>query len=191
MTMAKLNVTLSATLIAALSSGAAHAQIGRGEQPIQVNSDQFEYLQNEGRGVYTGRVVATQGDSRISTDKLTIVCSKVAKTAGGGESCEEVEQLIADANVFYTAPDVKIRGDKAVYDYPSDTITITGDVISSRGDEGVVRGTQIVYNVGEGRVKITAGNSRVLSIINTKKKDPAAQPVTPPATPAPTPARPN
>ncbi len=156
-----------------------------------MNSDQFEYLQNEGRGVYTGRVVATQGDSRISTDKLTIVCSKVAKTAGGSESCEEVEQLIADANVFYTAPDVKIRGDKAVYDYPSDTITITGDVISSRGDEGVVRGTQIVYNVGEGRVKITAGNSRVLSIINTKKKDPAAQPVTPPATPAPAPARPN
>jgi lipopolysaccharide export system protein LptA len=101
--------------------------------------------------------------------------------------------MIAEGNVLYVAPDIKIRGDRAEYDYAADTITITGDVISSRGDEGVVRGTKIVYSVGEGRVKVTAGDKRVYAIITPKKKDPATQPAPAgqpaPATPAP--ARPN
>jgi lipopolysaccharide export system protein LptA len=90
-----------------------------------------------------------------------------------------MEQLIAEGNVYYTAPDVKIRGDRAEYDYPSDTITITGDVILSRGAEGVVRGTKVVYKVGEGRSVITAGTNRVTSIFTPAKKDPATG--TPPA----------
>ena len=64
-------------------------------------------------------------------------------------------------------------------------ITVTGDVIVSRCDEGVMRGTEVVYNIDEGKVKVTAGNARVLSIITPKKKD--AQPGTAPAAPAPAP----
>jgi lipopolysaccharide export system protein LptA len=88
--------------------------------------------------------------------------------------------------VFYIAPDVRIRGDRAQYDFPSDTITITGDVILSRGEDGVVRGTNVVYSIGEGRTVITAGQNRVTSVFNTAKK-PATAPSSP-ATPAPAPA---
>ena len=152
----------------------AMAQIGRGDAPVEVKSNNFEYLQNEGRGVYTGSVVATQADSRITTDKLTVICTKSKPAAGAEAQCEAMEQLVAEGNVYYTAPDVKIRGDRAQYDYPSDTITITGDVILSRGTEGVVRGTKVVYKVGEGRSVITAGANRVTSIFTPVKKDPPA-----------------
>jgi lipopolysaccharide export system protein LptA len=180
---------LTAASLAAVS--AAHAQIGRSEAPIQIKSETGEYLQNEGRGVYSGNVEATQGDSKVTTDKLTVVCTR---SAANGE-CEEIRQLVAEGNVLFTAPDeVAIRGDRAEYDYASDTITVTGNVISRRGDEGVVQGTRIVYNVGEGRAKMTAGSERVLSIITPKKKQPATapapgagQPATPPAAPAPRP----
>lgn len=170
----------AATGLAALP--AAHAQIGRSDAPIEITSERSEYLQKEGRGVYIGNVKAVQSNSVVTTDKLTAVCSR----AESGD-CEEIRVMIAEGNVLYTAPDVKIRGDRAEYDYASDTITITGDVISSRADQGVVRGTKIVYNVGEGRVVITAGSDRVTSIFNTAKK-PAAQPGRP-AQPAP--SRPN
>jgi lipopolysaccharide export system protein LptA len=127
-------------------------------------SDKSEYLQNEGRGVYTGNVVATQGESKITTDKLTFVCSKTTPAGGGEAQCDEIEILIAEGKVFYLAPDVRIRGDRAQYDFPSDTITITGDVILSRGEDGVVRGTNVVYSIGEGRTIITAGKNRVTSV---------------------------
>ncbi len=183
----RISTILSGALAAGLMAGAAEAQIGRGDAPVQIESDNFEYLQNEGRGIYTGNVEATQSDSRITTDKLTVMCTKSAAVAGADPACEAIEQLVAEGNVLYVAPDIKIRGDRAQYDYAADTITITGDVISSRGTEGVVRGTQIVYMVGEGRVKVTAGNKRVTSFFTRTSPD---KPATPPATPAPAP-RPN
>jgi lipopolysaccharide export system protein LptA len=170
---------LSALLLAALPP-AVSAQTPS-DAPIRITAKASEYLQNEGRGVWTGDVVATRGDARITTDKLTAICVKSAPAADGNASCDDIEQLIAEGNVLYTAPDVKIRGDKAVYQYGAGIITVTGDVISSRGDEGVVRGKEIVYNIDEGKVRITAGNDRVLSIITPKKKDapPAGAPATP------------
>lgn len=170
-----------------LFAATAQAQIGQSDAPLEIVSNKSEYLQNEGRGVYTGNVVATQGESRITTDKLTFICSKTT-TASGQAECDEIEVLIAEGKVFYIAPDVRIRGDRAQYDFPSDTITITGDVILSRGDDGVVRGTNVVYSIGEGRTVITAGNNRVTSVFNTAKKpETPAQPTLGAPAPAPAP----
>lgn len=181
----KSRLILAGAIAAALLAAPASAQQQTpSDTPINISAKASEYLQKEGRGVYTGDVIVTRGNARITTDKLTLVCTKPPPGQTSNE-CEDVEQIVAEGNVLYTAPDVKIRGDKAVYAYGAGVITITGDVISSRGDEGVVRGTEVVYNVDEGKVRITAGNSRVLSIITPKKKDGAAQPATPaaPATP--------
>lgn len=165
-------LTLAIALMSSLAAAsAAHAQIDRSESPIEIKSDTGEYFQKEGRGVYIGNVSAVQGNSRLTTDKLTMVCSRTAE----GE-CEEIQKLIAEGNVVYTAPDATIRGDRGEYDYPSDTITLTGDVISKRGDEGVIHGNRMVYNVGEGRAQITATGQRVTSIFNRAKKQTGGQP---------------
>jgi lipopolysaccharide export system protein LptA len=170
--------TLAVAIVASLAGAStASAQIDRSEAPIVIESETSEYFQKEGRVLYLGNVQADQGDSRVTTDKLTAICQRAAT----GE-CEEIRVLIAEGNVLYTAPEVTIRGDRAEYDYPSDTITITGEVISKRGDEGVVRGTRMVYSVGEGRVTITATGDRVTSIFNTTPKQPGARP---PAAPRP------
>lgn len=169
---------------AAMAVAPAHAQIGQSDAPIEITSRQGEYLQNEGRMVYTGNVVATQGTSQITTDKLTGVCSKPA-TPSSDPQCDTLEVLIAEGNVYYIAPDVRIRGDRAQYNFTTDTITITGDVILSRGKDGVVRGTNVVYSIGEGRTIITAGEKRVTTVFNTAPKP--TEPATPPAAPAPTP----
>lgn len=184
MVWSRLAVGIFAAAGAALAVAPAHAQIGNSDAPVEVTSRQGEYLQNEGRGVYTGDVVATQGDSRITTDKLTVLCARTPGAAAASESNScEMEKLVAEGRVFYIAPDVRIRGDRAEYDFPSDTITITGDVILSRGEDGVVRGTTVKYSIGEGRTVITAGTNRVTTVFNTAKK-----PAETPAQPAPTPA---
>lgn len=162
---------------AVLACGAAQAQIGRSDAPIEINADEAEYLQNEGRGVWTGNVVAIQADSRITANKLTMICTQTATAADEASACETIERLIFEGEVFFTAPEVKIKGDRAQYDYTTDTITITGDVILSRGAEGVVRGKQVVYQVSEGRTVITAGNDRVTSIITpAPRNQPAPAP---------------
>jgi lipopolysaccharide export system protein LptA len=166
----------------------AFAQIGRGDSPVVVKSTKGEYLQNEGKFIYSGDVVATQSDSRINADTLTAICTRAAPPAGeriADQPCEEIRQLVAEGNVLYTAPDVKITGSRAEYDYPTDTITITGDVILSRGKEGVVQGTKVVYQVSEGKTAISAGNERVLSILTPQKSNKPASTPQPPAPVAP------
>jgi lipopolysaccharide export system protein LptA len=182
LTGAVLTRAIAAGAIAAVSlTAAAHAQQTPSDAPIRIESDANEVLQKEGRGVYSGHVVVTQGNSRITTDKLTLVCAKSAKTASGNQNCEEIDQIIAEGNVLYTAPDAKLKGDKAVYQYNAGIITITGaDVIVTSGDDNVTRGTEAVYNVDGGAARITAGKERVTSIFTPKKKDRPAAPATPP-----------
>ena len=183
------SLVLLSAAVAALS-GAASAQIGKGDKPVQITSKEGEYLQKEGKGVFTGDVVAVQSDAKITTDKLTVYCSRSTPASGKAAECEAMEQLIAEGNVLYVAPDVKIRGDRAVYDYAADTITITGQVTMSRGVDGAVQGTKMVYNVGQGRTQITADDKKVTMVFTPAKSEDqsGAKPATPPpATPPATP----
>lgn len=159
--------------LAALVVGASMAQISKSDVPVEVTAERVEALRSDGRIVYSGQVVVTQGDSRITSDLLTVVCAREPAAAGQpqDQSCAEIEQMIAEGNVYYTTAEEKIRGDRAEYDYRNDTITMTGDVIMSRGEEGVIRGTRLVYSVAEGRATVTAGTSPVLSIFTPVERD--------------------
>jgi len=182
--MAKLGLALILLAGVAGFSGLAGAQIGKSNAPIEIQADNLQLLQNEGVAIYTGNVVATQADSRITTNKITATCTRAAPPPGqsiADQPCEELRQMVAEGEVLYTAPDVKIRGDRAEYDYPTDTIIVTGDVVLSRGTEGVVRGTKVVYQVGQGLTTITSDEKRVLSIFSRAKSE--EQPATPPAAP--------
>ena len=178
--MTCLRLALTGAFSALSLVAAAHAQQTPADATTRIESNASEFLQKEGRGIYTGNVVVTRGDARLTTNKLTGMCVRTAAAvAGGNTDCDEIDPLIAEGDVLYTAPDAKIRGDKAVYQTGAGIITITGDVILSRADDCVMRGTEIVYNIDQGSVKINAGSNRVLSICTPKKKDGAAQPAVP------------
>jgi lipopolysaccharide export system protein LptA len=59
-------------------TGAAGAQAPGSSSPVEISSDRGEFLREEGRGVFTGNVVANQAGGRITTDKLTLSCYRVA-----------------------------------------------------------------------------------------------------------------
>lgn len=180
---------------AAFGAAPACAQINKQGGPIEVRSSTAEALTDQGRYIYTTNVNVVQGDARLLTDKLTVICSNVPdpKAArGANQSCGEVTSLIAEGAVYYITPDGKIRGDRAVYDYAAKIITVTGDVILSRDDGSVVNGTQLIYNVDAGRATMTSSNGKgVVSYFNPSTKKDAA-PAVPAggATPAPAPGAP-
>jgi lipopolysaccharide export system protein LptA len=168
-------------VIAFVIAGASMAQISKSDAPVEVTAERVEAVRSDGRVVYSGKVVVTQGDSRITSDLLTVVCAREPAVAGQpqDQSCAEIEQMIAEGNVFYTTAAEKIRGDRAEYDYRNDTITMTGDVIMSRGEEGVIRGTRLVYDVAGGRATVTAGSASVLSIFTPVEREEPKSPQQP------------
>jgi lipopolysaccharide export system protein LptA len=176
------------------------------QQPVQVDADKLEALRAEGRSIYTGHVVVVDGKSRLTADKLTVICDQPpdaaskSKTAGGGSDCNAIKQLIAESNVLYVLDEDKIRGDRAEYDYGTGVITVTGSpdspVVLSRADKGVISGPKLVYNTNKGiaqMVGIKSGD-RVSSVFVPKDSNastpPAPGQATTPAPSAPTPSSP-
>src|SRR5690348_2156042 len=105
----KMNLAIPAIVLACVfGAGAAHAQLGRSDAPIQITSKASEYLQREGIGVWTGDVVAVQAEAKMSANKLTLVCAQTGQSGEGSQSCEEIKELIAEGNVIYTTPDGNI-----------------------------------------------------------------------------------
>ncbi|MGZ3375434.1 MAG: LptA/OstA family protein [Phenylobacterium sp.] len=154
---------------AAPSKGAA-APAASAKPPVDVVSDKAEVHNAECTEVWSGSAEALQqtasGPARLRADTLIAhleikkgkpsAKSKASATpdAAGG-NCGDTVSLEAKGNVYYASADGRrVHGDNAVYDYPSTTITITGDVTAVQG-ENVMRGTKMVYNTqtGEGHME--------------------------------------
>lgn len=166
---------LAGLAAACLASGVAEAQLGATSGPIEIRADQLEVLDAERRAVYSGNVDATQGEARLRADRLVIEFdppqSQGAAGDGLGSGFGEVRRLIAERNVYYITPGEKVRGDRAEYDYVADTITLTGDVVLSRGEEGVINGTRLVLEVGSGRATVTSSGKPVFSILTPRDRE--------------------
>lgn len=160
----------------ALAAGSAHAQLSSSGGPISYSADNLEYTDNQRQLVLTGNVDVVQNDSRLQSDKLTLFFKAGAQNTGGGANAlgtGDIERIIAEGQVYYVRPDQKARGDRAVYDTASDSVTFTGNVVVA-SDENVIRGDTLVLQIGGGRTTITPGNGRrVQGVFRPKQTAPA------------------
>ena len=166
---------VSATAMASALTFGAAAQISGQSGPIQIEADQLDFLDAEGKAIYLGNVDAIQGDARIRAEKLTIFFDK--KTGGAndatgiGSAVGDVQKLVAEGTVYYMTPNEQAKGNRGVYDYKSDTITLTGNVTVTRG-ENVIAGDKLVVDVANGRSRISSDSKkrgeRVRTVIVTE-----------------------
>jgi len=187
---------------AALPVGAAHAQLGRGDNnaPIDATSDTLEVIDAQHLAIWRGNVEAVQNGSRLVSDVMNVYFDgngaapgaapakpkTVSPSAGGsaaiGASWGAVKQLVADGHVFYVSTDQTARGNHLVYDVLPDTITMTGDVVLVQG-ANVIKGDKLVIQVKTGHADVisnTTGRSkpeRVRGVFYNANQ--AAQPAAP------------
>ena len=167
------SLVLATGLMTALTFSAS-AQLSGQRGPIQIEADQLDFIDSEARAVYIGNVDAIQGDARIRAERLTIYFEQRSEdgssaTALGG-NVGDVQRLVAEGEVYYLTPSERPRGDRGVYDYEADTITLTGNVTVTRG-ENVIAGDQLVVDLANGRSTVTSEGrtqgTRVRTVIIT------------------------
>lgn len=178
MTMWK-SLVAGAGLALTVCSGTAFAQISGQSGPIQIEADRLDFLDREGKAIYLGNVDAVQGDARIRAEKLTIFFEQKAdggasSATGLGGSVGEVRSLLAEGTVYYMTPTENAKGDRGVYDYAANTITLTGNVIVTRG-ENVIAGDTLVIDVDSGKSTVSANSKkkgeRVKTVLITNSGD--------------------
>ncbi len=169
-------------------------------QPINFAADKLDYFDKEQKLIYTGNVVAVQGDSRINATVLTIFLDKKPTGSGaapaptpsgpaGASGGSQVRRMEGQGPVAVTSKDQVGTGDALVYDKPENKFYLIGHVALSQG-ENVTRGDKLVYDLTTGQA-VVSSTGRVRSLIIPGDQN--AKPGTPqPASqPAPQAASPN
>ena len=151
-------VTLAAFGLALSAAGPALAQqLGpSADGPVDITADELEVQNKACISIWRGRAEALQGEARIRANILRAVFSPKAGASGatGTGACGDLIRMEAEGSVYYvTSKEQRVRGDAAVYDASSETVTMTGDVVAVQG-RNVLRGTKMVFNTrtGEGRM---------------------------------------
>jgi lipopolysaccharide export system protein LptA len=151
----------------------AFAQISSDGGPIYINSARTESLQNERKVVLIGNVDIQQGTARLRADTVTI---RFNGNANGGNSSSiaggfgQVENIVAEGNVYYVTPELKAKGDLGVYELATDTITMTGKVALMR-ERDVAEGETLRMEIKNRRTTLEGGSGRTRMVI-----DPSSQP---------------
>ena len=168
---------------------APYAQEAKGKQsglsknskdPINIEADSLEVFDKEGKAVYSGNVIVTQGETVMKAKKMQIfyVRSDEGQAAPAeGEAGAAIKRVEAEGGVIILEKDQIATGDKGVYEATTDVMTMTGNVALSKG-QNVTKGQKLVYNLGTGVATVDAGGTgRVSSsfVSGSDAKKPAAQ----------------
>ena len=127
--------------------------------PVEVSADTFSIDQQNGQAVFDGNVLVVQGDVRMSAGKVVIVYSTEEDTANG------IDQLVASGGVTFVTPTDAAEAQDAVYSVTQSTVTLTGDVLLTQG-QNALSGQKLVVDLTsgsaqmEGRVRTVFGGNQ-------------------------------
>lgn len=163
LTLAALGVSLAAPL-AQTKKGANPFQgfTSDSSAPVNINSEQLEYQQEENKAIFSGNVVAVQGESTLrSAHLIAYFLDKESGTKNADPTLIQTNQLRrleATGGVVVTSQDQKATGASGVFDITTNTATLSGNVVLTQG-ENVIRGKQLVINMKTGVARVIGGTN--------------------------------
>lgn len=149
-----------------------------GNEPVEIVADRMEAFNATRTVVFSGNAVATRGDIKIKTDRLTIYYEKSNKPAGKDATAEvagsgQLEKIEAKGNVVITRDQVLATGAEAVYRENNATIVLSGNP-TLRENQNVIKGCQIIFYINENKGKVEPcpgeNSGRVTAIITSGDK---------------------
>jgi lipopolysaccharide export system protein LptA len=174
---------------------------GNSKEPISIEADKLVYFDKEQKAIYSGNVVAIQGDTRLTCSIMTVHMTKTAAagasavgaSAVGASAAGAPAVKVADAGPAPSAESSSVShldcagpvtvlsktqtatGDSAVYDKPQNKIWIFGHVtLSDRGN--VTKGDKLTYDLTSGQATVDTGGTsgRVKGLFLPGSSDDAA-----------------
>ncbi|MEZ5691313.1 MAG: LptA/OstA family protein [Rickettsiales bacterium] len=136
------------------------------DAPIEIVADNLKILQQENKAIFTGHVVAKQGDVNIKSEKMTVFYKKPEekeekkkKEANSKKNINDkqeeagqnsIEKIIVEKNVFLSTPDETAKGRRGIYDVANRKVFLNDDVVLTR-NKNVLKGDRLVYNFDTGK----------------------------------------
>jgi lipopolysaccharide export system protein LptA len=188
-------LVLALTAAGTLAASSAQAQLpgDNSNAPIDITANGLELIDAQRVQVWSGAVEAVQGTNRLRTELLRVFHAPkpgATPVAQGGRAGQwgEPQRMVAEGAVYFITPESTAKGNVAVYDLVRDVVTMTGDVVLTRG-ESVLRGDKLVIDVATGRSTLDStaqgrGTNRVRGVFYPEERAAAAPAARAPVAPA-------
>jgi len=173
------------------------------DEPVNIESNTLEVRDKDKVATFSGDVRVKQGDTAMRSQKLVVFYEQEGQAGQAGakgatgkpmqaatpgpNGSQKIKRLEARGDVVVTQKDQTATGETGIFDMPTNTVTLTGNVVMTQG-KNILRGDKLI-------VDLTTGVSRVESGKNGRGRVqglflPSSGPETPAATPqgAPKPA---
>lgn len=158
------------------------------KEPIKIDADRLDVFDKDKKAVFSGNVVAIQGETTIKCTAMTVFYegsatagatgqqpqSAAAANPGGGNADNNVRRVECTGPVTVTSKDQVATGDRAVFDRQANLVTLSGNAALSQG-QNVTRGERIVYNIATSVANVE-GRVRALLVPGEGDKKPATRP---------------
>ncbi len=155
----------------AQKSGSLLLPGGDSKAPVVIDAKKLEYSDKEQKLVYSGNVVAKQGDATLRSANLVIFLAGSVMQggggAGGGESNSEsqIKRMEATGTVTIVSKDQVGVGDRAVYERGENKVYLIGNVSLSQGGN-IIKGkpdSRLIYDLNTSQAVIEGGVNSIMT----------------------------
>lgn len=181
---------------------------GDSKEPIKIDADKLDVLDKDNRAVFTGNVVAVQGETTVRCSVMTVFYEGRGGQQGGGaartpapaatpapagaagqSNDSSIKRIECNGPVTVVSKTQAATSDNAVFDRANNQVIMTGNVALNDGPN-ITRGERLVYNTVTGVANVENNKGRVQGFFVPNSTE-AAKPGTPatPARPGAAPAR--
>ena len=140
-------------------------------QPVKIESDKLDVRSKDNVATFTGNVHVTQGDTElhskvlvvfyVDTSKPSPTPVNAMKAAHPGSAEQQIRRIEASGGVLVTQKEQNAAGDTGIFDMQSNSVTLNGNVVVTRGKD-VVRGQRLVVDLNTGVSHIDGGRVDML-----------------------------
>lgn len=140
---------LAAALILALLAGPLQAQTANvafgglqhdSSLPVEVTADRLEVSQAAGTAIFTGNVLVTQAEMRMTAPRMEVEYA---------EDADRIARMTATGGVTFVNGEEAAESQEAVYEVETGTVVMTGDVILTQGPNALA-GDRLVIDLDAG-----------------------------------------
>jgi lipopolysaccharide export system protein LptA len=144
---------------------------GDSKEPIKIDADKLDVLDKENKAVFTGNVVAVQGETTVRCTVMTVLyegrgggqggaasAKATAPAAGGKEQGNDssIKRILCKGPVTVVSKTQAATSDNAEFDRANNLVIMTGNVALNDGPN-ITRGEKLTYNTVTGVANVETG----------------------------------
>ena len=144
------------------------------DAPVQIEAGTLEVHDKTKTATFSGNVQVVQGDTTMKCHSLVVFYGQEVGIGGSDSEgtattpaksnlgmphgAQNIRRIEAHGGVTVLTKDQNVSGDLGVYDLKTKTITLSGNVVVSQG-QNVIHGERVVVDTETGNARVESGTS--------------------------------